>query len=326
MLKTAERLNCLLPSLHFVVQATGMTLLATIFVLVLLNIFFTVHFDVHTTGVVVVTGASSGIGEHAVSTLAATSSLTVFAGVRKQVDADRLSSTYPGIRTVFLDVTSQDSIAAAVHLVRNSTGLPIVGLVNNAGVRSDLPVELQTSEADRLTFEVNVLGLLAVTRAFLPALRETGNGARIVNVGSLAGVIASPGSATYGGSKFAVEGVTDALRREVLPFGISVSLLEPGYVQSKMGSKQYDHMEISKDDRSVYREVFDGFYANDRWEAEPENSSPPATTTTPAILDAIHSSTPKTRYPVATAVGVPASFLISVAWLLPDRVMDWVVM
>lgn len=326
MLKTAERLNCLLPSLHFVVQAAGMTLLATILVLVLLNIFFTVHFDVHTTGVVVVTGASSGIGEHAASTLAATSSLTVFAGVRKQVDADRLLSTYPGLRTVFLDVTSQDSIAAAVHLVRNSTGLPIVGLVNNAGVQSDLPVELQTSEADRLTFEVNVLGLLAVTRAFLPALRKTGNGARIVNVGSLAGVIASPGSATYCGSKFAVEGVTDALRREVLPFGISVSLLEPGYVQSKMGSKQYDHMEISKDDRSVYREVFDGFYADDHWEAEPENSSPPARTTTPAILDAIQSSTPKTRYPVATAVGVPASFLISVAWLLPDRVMDWVVM
>ena len=157
MLKTAERLNCLLPSLHFVVQATGMTLLATIFVLVLLNIFFTVHFDVHTTGVVVVTGASSGIGEHAVSTLAATSSLTVFAGVRKQVDADRLLSTYPGLRTVFLDVTSQDSIAAAVHLVRNSTGLPIVGLVNNAGVRSDLPVELQAepqTQASQLSFSL----------------------------------------------------------------------------------------------------------------------------------------------------------------------------
>ena len=109
--------------------------------------------------------------------------------------------------------------------------LPFVGLINNEGVQSDLPVELQSSSADRFNFDVNVFGLLDTTRAFLPALRRTGDGARIVNVGSLSGLVASPGSASYSASKFAVEGLTDVLRREVQPFGIAVSLLEPGYVR-----------------------------------------------------------------------------------------------
>ena len=89
-----------------VAQMVGVTVIAVFVAIALLSVVFAPHFRVHSYGVVVVTGASSGIGEHAASTLAATTTYTVYAGVRKQVDADRLQATYPGLRTVFLDVTS----------------------------------------------------------------------------------------------------------------------------------------------------------------------------------------------------------------------------
>ena len=130
-------------------QATGTTVLAIACLVTLLSVGLTPHFRVHSSGVIVVTGASSGIGEHAASTLAASTGYTVFAGVRKQADADRLQTTYPGLRTVFLDVTSEESIAAAVEVVTINTSEPLVALVNNAGVQSDLPIELQAREPRR---------------------------------------------------------------------------------------------------------------------------------------------------------------------------------
>jgi len=308
------------------VKAAGVAVLFAVFANEIFSVALAPRYVVHSSGVVVVTGASSGIGEEAARTLVSTTGYTVFAGVRKQADAQRLESKNPGLRTVFLDVTSADSIAAAVRFVRNATALPLVGLVNNAGVQKDLPIELQSSEADRFTFSVNVFGMLDVTRAFLPALRETGNGARIVNMGSLSGVIASAGSASYCASKFAVEGLTDALRREVASFGISVSLLEPGYVKSEMGTKQYGDEAafrgVSAQERELYRQVFDGFFADDRWNSLPENSSPAETTTSAAILDALQSPKPRTRYAVASAAGLPASVIVWLVWLLPDRMAD----
>ena len=287
------------------------------------------NFPVHASGAVVVTGASSGIGEDAAGTIADRTPYQVFAGVRSKEDADRLTAKYPGIHTVFLDVTSRKSIAKALDFVQNvSRGVPLVALVNNAGVQSDLPIELQSSAADRFTFDVNVFGLLDTTRAFLPYLRSTGSGARIVNVGSLAGRVATAGSATYSASKFAVEGLTDSLRREVQPFGISVSILEPGYVQSRMGEKQHtpsaiaSHYGVSTSNFALYKHVFDGFFATDRRNSLPQNSQPPATTTTAAILHAITSPTPKTRYTCAAADGLPAWGIALAAQLLPDRLLD----
>ena len=289
------------------------------------------RFPVPARGVVLVTGASSGIGEDSVRAIAADTSLQVFAGVRKQADAKRLTATYPGIQTLYLDVTSSHSIAAAVRQITNvslSHGLPFVALVNNAGVQSDLPIELQSSAADHFTFDVNVFGVLDTTRAFLPLLRQAGSGARIVNVGSLSGRVAPAGSATYSASKFAVEGLTDSLRREVEPFGISVSLLEPGYVQSKMGEKLHtadavaSHYGVSEAEYSLYRHVFEAFFAMDRRNALAQNSQPPATTTSVDIVHALTSPRPQTRYLSAAADGMPAWFIALAARLLPDRIMD----
>ena len=278
-------------------------------------------------GAVLVTGASSGIGEHAAAALLAQTPLAVFAGVRKKRDATRLEKVYPGMRTVLLDVTSHESIAAAVQLISASEGVALVALVNNAGVQADLPVELQNPQDDRWTFNVNVFGLLDVTRAFLPLLRAApGGGARVVNVGSVSGVVAAPGSATYSASKFAVEGLTDSLRRELAPLGVSVSLLQPGYVRSKMGSKAHaaspKKYGVSAADYDTYRHVFEGFFEEDRVMSLPENADPPDISTTPAILDAIMSPRPLARYPVAWAAGFPAGVITWAAGVLPDRIMD----
>jgi NAD(P)-dependent dehydrogenase (short-subunit alcohol dehydrogenase family) len=285
-------------------------------------------FSVHQKGVVVVTGASSGIGEDAAAAIHALGTYTVFAGVRKPADAARLEKAYPGMYAITLDVTSLKSIENAVETVRK-TGLPLVGLVNNAGVQKDLPVELQTSASDRFTFDVNVFGLLDTTRAFIPLLRATGDGARLINVGSLAGVVSSPGSATYSASKFAVEGASDALRYELQPFGISVSLLQPGYVQSKMGEKNYPTFTtpeaafgVTKEDYELYRKVFEGFFAEDKRLSLPENAAPTATTTTWAILDALTSARPKTRYAVASVGPFPSWFVACLKSVIPDRIMD----
>lgn len=239
-------------------------------------------FPVFTKGGVLVTGASSGIGLHAAVGLSA-AGYTAFVGVRSKSDGDRIRAEKPSLLPVLLDVTKPESIAAALAEVRQhleGLGLPLVALVNNAGVQSDMPVELQSAEADRWVFDVNVLGLLAVTRAFLPLLRAAGPGARVVNVGSLAGLLGSPGSATYVGSKFAVEGISDCLRQELQGFGISVSVIEPGYIVSRMAEKAHaedsaPYLHLPRDQYELYRDVFEGFFANDRLMASPALASSP---------------------------------------------------
>lgn len=284
------------------------------------------HFAVHAKGGIVVTGASSGIGQHAVSALTA-QGFTVFAGVRKQADADRLEQSIPGVVPLLLDVTDQGAIdraQAKVAAKLSSMGLPLVALVNNAGVQKDLPVELQSPATDRWTFDVNVFGLMDTTRAFIPLLRATGDGARIINIGSLAGLTSCPGSATYGASKYAVEGFTDSLRLELEHFGISVSLLQPGYVFTGMGVKLHDGTKnygVSDEQYALYQHVFNGFFKTDQLHASKELAAP-TSVVTDAIVDAITSPVPKTRYLVANVGPFPAALIAWIKNILPDRVYD----
>jgi NAD(P)-dependent dehydrogenase (short-subunit alcohol dehydrogenase family) len=181
------------------------------------------EFAVHETGAIVVTGASSGIGKHAALELAGRGYI-VFAGVRKDADADALRSDaakgpYPAnMRPIILDVTNRTSIdLAAAEVTREIQALKLnlIGLVNNAGVTRELPLELQTDENIRFVYEVNVFGVMAVTRTFIPMLRNAGPGSRIVNIGSVAGLVATPIRATYCGSKHALEAITDTTRLEL---------------------------------------------------------------------------------------------------------------
>lgn len=190
---------------------------------------------------VLVTGASTGIGKATALVLDA-NGYRVFAGVRKEEDGRALSDEASGLLTpLLLDVTDSDAIAGAVARVEEEAGGRLAGLVNNAGLSLNGPLELLPVSEIRRLFEVNVVGLLAVTRAFIPLLRR-GRG-RLVNVSSGHGLLAIPDKSVYAASKFAVQAISDSLRLELRPFGVSVSNLVVGKVDTAVLNKILEQRE-----------------------------------------------------------------------------------
>ncbi len=178
--------------------------------------------------VVLVTGASSGIGAACARRLARRG-FDVFGGVRREEDAERLRTD--GIRPLTLDVTIPEQVAAAAEAV----GEELHGLVNNAGVALAAPLELVPLDEVRRQLDVNVVGQIAVTQALLPALR--GARGRVVLMGSIGGKSALPFLGPYAASKFALEAIADSLRLELRPFGIAVSIVEPGSIKTPIWTK-----------------------------------------------------------------------------------------
>lgn len=175
---------------------------------------------------VLVTGASKGIGL-ACTRLLTAKGFRVFAGHRVDTDAERLRNE--GATPVRLEVTNADHIAAAGDLIEDATGgAGLDGVVNNAGIAVAGPLEFLPVADVRRQLEVNVVGQVAVTQAVLPALRRAGG--RIVFIGSIAGRSALPFTGAYAASKFALEAIADSMRVELLPWGLDVSVVEPGVI------------------------------------------------------------------------------------------------
>ena len=184
---------------------------------------------------IVITGASTGIGKATALHLDRLG-FKVFAGVRKETDAQALKQEASNKLTpILLDVTDGNSIAAAVDTIARETGGELYGLVNNAGVSLNGPLELVPTSEIKQLMDVNVLGLLAVTKAFLPLLRQ--NKGRIINISSGHGLLAIPDKSVYAASKFAVQAITDSLRVELRPFDVSVSSIVVGKVDTAVLGK-----------------------------------------------------------------------------------------
>jgi NAD(P)-dependent dehydrogenase (short-subunit alcohol dehydrogenase family) len=269
-------------------------------------------------GNILVTGASTGIGRGCALRFAELGN-RVFAGVRTVSDGESLRADRPGlIEPVLLDVTSVESIVKALAGVG---GQPLACLINNAGIATLGPVELLPLEAWRKQFEVNVIGLVAVTQACLPALR-LGRG-RIVNVGSIADRCALPGSGPYDSSKFAVGAITDVLRMELRPWGISVSLIEAGAIATPIWDKS--HREADELSQQAGPERY-ALYRN-LMETVREETTQAARTASPvaAVVKAVeHAMTarrPRTRY----LVGRDTWFWLFLSWL-PDHWRDRVIL
>lgn len=178
---------------------------------------------------VLITGASTGIGRNMTERLAS-EGYFVYAGARKDKDLAELDAL-ENVKAVRLDVTSQEEVDAAVALVTKE-GRGLWALVNNAGVATRAPVaEVADSELD-FVFDVNVKGVVRVTRGFLPLVVESKG--RIVTTGSIAGIASSPGSSVYSMTKHAVEAFTDSLASEMAPTGVQVSVIEPGAYKSRI--------------------------------------------------------------------------------------------
>ena len=184
-------------------------------------------------GTVVVTGASTGIGRATALRLAA-GGFEVLAGVRREADGEQLV-TEAGTGTIVpvgVDVTDAAQIAA---LGERLAGRPLAGLVNNAGISVNGPLEFVELDELRRQLEVNLVGHVAVTQALLEPLR-TARG-RIVNITSIGGRFANPFLGPYVASKFAFEGLSDSLRRELRPWGIHVAMIEPGSIATEIWKK-----------------------------------------------------------------------------------------
>lgn len=191
---------------------------------------------------VVVTGSSTGIGWGTAKVLLR-EGFHVFGSVRKVADAERLAAEFgPRFTPLIFDVTDAEAVKAAAAKVRTTlAGDRLAGLVNNAGVAIAGPLLLLPVEAFRRQIEINVTGLVIVTQAFAPLLGTDptlkGPAGRVVNIGSVGGRIGNPFLAPYNASKFALEGLSESLRREMLLFGIDVIVVAPGAVATPIWSK-----------------------------------------------------------------------------------------
>jgi NAD(P)-dependent dehydrogenase (short-subunit alcohol dehydrogenase family) len=180
---------------------------------------------------VVVTGASTGMGASAARELARRG-FHVLAGVRRDQDADAIRST--GIEPIILDITESGQVEGLAARVADDPRA-LHALVNNAGIQVNGPVEALPMAQWRRVFEVNLFGHVAVTQALLPALLRSKG--RVINISSLGGKIAIPTYGAYAGAKFALEAVSDSLRREVGPMGVQVVVVEPGGVRTEMAAR-----------------------------------------------------------------------------------------
>lgn len=289
-----------------------------------------VHYRVHTSGAILVTGASTGIGRHAAEALALRGWI-IFAGVRSAAAADSIRAAgIEGLLPLQIEVTSAASRARALADVMEELhkrgGLPFVALVNNAGIfRGNLPLEFEPETMTRDVMEANFFGAVGTTQAFLPLLRASEG--RLIMMSSIAGVVSPTLTlGTYSASKWALEAVSDALRRELAPAGVSVSVIEPGSVKTELARSDDVSAGALTASREAYPWIPDmlGTIASSIMNGD----SPQVTTD--AIVDAIESATPSTRYIVATIVDgerrIPASAIAWLEWLLPDRLMDVIVL
>ena len=190
----------------------------------------------------VITGASTGIGRAAVKVLAA-NGWRVFPAVRKAADADSLRTEFGDkVHPLIMDVTDPAAVAAAAKETREAlAGHTLNGLVNNAGMALGGPLAHQPVDEIRRVFEVNVIGAMTVSQAFIPLLGAdrslSGAPGRIVNITSVAGVLATPFLGDYTMSKHALEAFTDSLRRELMLYGIDVIAIGPGAVLTPIWDK-----------------------------------------------------------------------------------------
>jgi NAD(P)-dependent dehydrogenase (short-subunit alcohol dehydrogenase family) len=254
-----------------------------------------------------VTGASSGIGQ-ACATRLVDLGFHVLAGVRSPEDAP--------VRTeaLKLDVTSADDVAAAAERV----GAELQVLVNNAGTAVSGPVELVPVDDWRRQMEVNLVGQVAVTRALLPAvLRARGH---IVNMSSIGGRVTNPLFGPYSASKFALEAMSDALRREVSPHGVRVVVVEPGGIATPIWDKGHadaDRMLQGADPVAARR--YEGLIAVVRRATERlAREGLPPEAVAEVVGKAVTTRRPRARY----VVGRQAQIQAVAARLLPDRAFD----
>ena len=268
---------------------------------------------------VLISGCSTGIGRASAVRLAR-AGWDVLAGVRREEHGAEVRREAPDrIRPVILDVTDTatiDATAAAVHEAVGDRGLH--GLVNNAGITVQGPLEFLPVDDLRRQLEVNVVGQIALTQAVMPEIRAATG--RIVNMGSVGGRVAHPFIGPYHASKFAIEALTDAMRKELRPWGIHVVVIEPGSMATEIWDKgqagaQQVRDTIGERGRDLYGDALEKVSKVAAKTGE-RGASPDKVAK--VVERALTSSRPRTRY----LVGADARAQVVLNTILPDRAFD----
>lgn len=270
---------------------------------------------------VVVTGASTGIGR-AAALLLDREGWTVFAGVRKPEDGELVkAAASERLEPVILDVTDQGTIDAAAARVRAATGGRLAGLVNNAGITVQGPVEALPLDDYRRQLEVNVIGQIAVSQALLAMIRATRG--RVVFISSIGGRGGLPYLSPYNASKAAIGAVADSLRQEMKQFGVEVSYVEPGAIATEIWDKALDGAPALRE--AIGPEMNELYGPKlDRLAGLAEKTGAgglPPDAVAKVILHALTASRPKARY----VVGGEAKAQAAIRTFLPKRVLDRIV-
>jgi NAD(P)-dependent dehydrogenase (short-subunit alcohol dehydrogenase family) len=267
---------------------------------------------------VLVTGASTGIGRAAALRLDA-AGWRVFAGVRREEDAQALREAgSERISPLLLDVTDAGQIAAAADSIEAASPAGLEGLVNNAGIAVPGPLETLSLEDFRRQLEVNLTGHVAVTQALLAQIRRTRG--RIVFISSIGGRIAFPMTGAYHVAKFGIEAAGDVFRQELRPWGISVSIVEPGSIDTPIWERGEREAEESAHParEALYGQAIDSYRKLVRKLAErgiaPEKVAE-------VVEHALSSRRPRARY----LVGIDAKVQARLKPLLPTPVFDRIV-
>lgn len=268
--------------------------------------------------VVLITGASSGIGKSTAEFLMVKgfrvygTSRKVLGNTEENISSDLTSGGF--FRMISMDVTNEASIESAINWIISKEGHVDV-LVSNAGTGVAGSVEDVSMEEAYTQFDINFFGTLRVTKAILPIMRKQGYG-KIIAISSVAGVISIPYQAHYSSSKFAVEGLIEALRYEVAPFGISVCLVEPGDTKTDFTKSRIVAKDANVD--SPYHTRFTKSLA--RMEKDEQNGASPN-----AVAGVIYKMVKKKNPPVRTTVGLQYKTIFFLKKILPGRVLEVVV-
>lgn len=265
----------------------------------------------------VITGVSSGIG-YETCALLLNKNYKVFGSVRTEADANRLQRAFGRDFTpLIFDVRDESAINQAVGLVRDALkGNTLSVLINNAGVAVSGPLQLVDLEQIRVQLDINVIGLISVTQKFLPLLggvrEKVIDPGMIINISSVSGIVVTPFMGPYAASKFAVEAISDALRRELSLYGIQVVNVQPGPIKTEIWRK------AKEDDTSFPSTIYDPYLKNrDKIIDKRSDSALPVQNVAGLLLEIIRSNSPDTRYLIA-----PKNWQIKLVKMLPDKWAD----
>jgi len=282
-------------------------------------------------GLVIVTGCTVGGMGETIAVDLAKQGFHVLAGVRKEQNGKDLVNLHPEVKEflhpVIVDVGKDDSVEALAQNFEQKYlkkyNAPLVGIVNNAGIGYPMPIEIADIQKCSDVFNVNVIGIIRMTKAFTKYLRESRG--RIVNIGSATSTMAMQCDGPYASSKFAGEGLADSMRLELMKWDISVSLIVVGQIKTSMWGKLTGSNAPSKQisrsskEEELYGELFGQVQ---KAVGQFQGTLSPPSVVSRAVVHGITSPYPKTRYVVANISGIPVFILRNLIPLFPDRIVD----